>query len=149
GDPELTDGIPGGGELTMEQITAWLADSQTNEVLLIELPVGLDSGVQNIKGLKENPLTRGKIELGRQLYFDKRLSSDNTVSCASCHDPDQGYAAHTRFGVGVRGQEGGRNSPVSYNRILSDKQFWDGRAGSLEEQAIGPIANPIEMANTH
>jgi cytochrome c peroxidase len=149
GDPELTDGIPGGGELTMEQITAWLADPKTNEVLLIELPVGLDSGVQNIKGLKENPLTRGKIELGRQLYFDKRLSSDNTVSCASCHDPEQGYAAHTQFGVGVRGQTGGRNSPVAYNRILSDKQFWDGRAGSLEDQAIGPIANPIEMANTH
>jgi len=149
GDPELTDGIPGGGELTMEQITAWLADPKTNEVLLIELPVGLDSGIQNIKGLKENPLTRGKIELGRQLYFDKRLSADNTVSCASCHNPDEGYAAHTQFGVGVKGQTGGRNSPVAYNRILSDKQFWDGRAGSLEEQAIGPIANPIEMANTH
>jgi cytochrome c peroxidase len=149
GDPELTDGITGGGELTMEQITAWLADPKTNEVLLIELPVGLDSGAQNIKGLKENPLTRGKIELGRQLYFDKRLSSDGSVSCASCHNPDEGYAAHTQFGVGVRGQTGGRNSPVAYNRILSDKQFWDGRAGSLEEQAIGPIANPIEMANTH
>ncbi|MCA9096586.1 MAG: c-type cytochrome, partial [Planctomycetaceae bacterium] len=70
-------------------------------------------------------------------------------SCASCHDPAQGFGAHTQFGVGVRGQEGGRNSPISYNRILSSLQFWDGRADSLEAQAVGPIANPIEMANTH
>ena len=63
--------------------------------------------------------------------------------------PDQGFAANTQFGVGVRGQTGDRNSPVSYNRILSGAQFWDGRAPSLEEQAKGPIANPIEMAHTH
>ncbi len=60
-----------------------------------------------------------------------------------------GYAANTRFGVGINKQEGGRNSPTSYNRILSDLQFWDGRAASLEEQAKGPIQNPIEMGNTH
>ena len=80
-----------------------------------------------IQGLDENPLTRAKIELGRQLYFDTRLSSDNTVSCASCHDPAMGFAKDTQFGVGVDGQEGGRNSPVAYNRILSGPQFWDGR----------------------
>ena len=94
-------------------------------------------------------MTRAKIELGRQLYFDTRLSADNTVSCASCHDPDEGFAKHTQFGVGINGQMGDRNSPVSYNRILSGAQFWDGRADSLEEQAVGPIANPIEMGNTH
>jgi cytochrome c peroxidase len=77
------------------------------------------------------------------------LSSDNTVSCASCHHPDDGYGRKTRFGIGVRDQEGGRNSPVSFNRIVSGPQFWDGRAASLEEQAVGPIANPIEMGNTH
>ena len=60
-----------------------------------------------------------------------------------------GYTAQTKTGIGIKGQAGGRNSPVSFNRILSDKQFWDGRAGSLEEQAIGPIANPIEMGFTH
>ncbi len=60
-----------------------------------------------------------------------------------------GYGAETAFGVGVRGQQGGRNSPISYNRILSKAQFWDGRAASLEAQAVGPIANPIEMGNTH
>ena len=60
-----------------------------------------------------------------------------------------GYTAHTKTGVGIKGQKGGRNSPVSYNRILSGPQFWDGRADSLEDQAIGPIANPIEMGFTH
>jgi cytochrome c peroxidase len=94
-------------------------------------------------------LTRAKVELGRQLYFDPRLSADGTISCASCHHPDEGWGRHTQFGVGIRDQEGGRNSPISYNRILSGPQFWDGRAATLEEQAVGPIANPIEMGNTH
>jgi cytochrome c peroxidase len=71
------------------------------------------------------------------------------VSCASCHSPEAGYAKETQFGVGVGGQTGNRNSPVAYNRILSSTQFWDGRAATLEEQAKGPIANPIEMSNTH
>ncbi len=149
GDPSLTAGIPGSGELTDEQISTWLADEKNHAELDVLLPMGLDLGQREIVGLKENPLTRAKIELGRQLYFDTRLSSDNTISCASCHAPEEGYGKHTRFGVGVEGQEGNRNSPVSYNRILSGPQFWDGRAASLEEQAVGPIANPIEMANTH
>ncbi|MEZ6108046.1 MAG: cytochrome c peroxidase [Pirellulaceae bacterium] len=93
--------------------------------------------------------SRAKIELGRQLYFDPRLSRDSSVSCASCHHPDKGWGFDTQFGVGIDGQEGGRNSPVSFNRILSGAQFWDGRADSLEAQAIGPIANPIEMGFTH
>ena len=149
GDPSLTAGIPGEGELTIEQIQAWLATPGVHDVLEVELPLGLSLAANSIVGLDANPLTRAKIELGRQLYFDTRLSADNTVSCATCHDPDQGYAAHTHFGVGIGGQMGNRNSPVAYNRILSGPQFWDGRAASLEEQAQGPIANPIEMGNTH
>lgn len=149
GSPELTAGIPGEGPLKLKEIEAWLADPKNHEVLEVELPLGLASGASMVQGLDKNPLTRAKIELGRQLYFDRRLSVDGTVSCADCHHPDEGYSRHTQFGVGVRGQEGGRNSPVSYNRILSGPQFWDGRAESLEEQAKGPIANPIEMANTH
>lgn len=148
-DSPLTAGIPGEGPLTTEEIKKWLEDPKNHEVIDFELPLGMASAQAAIKGLDENPLTLAKIELGRQLYFDPRLSSDVTVSCASCHDPDEGYARQTQFGVGVDGQEGGRNSPVSYNRILSDKQFWDGRAESLEAQAVGPIANPIEMGNTH
>ena len=149
GDPSLTAGIPGEGELTMADVNKWLDDPKNHVVLEVELPLGLNAGQNDVKGLDENPLTRAKIELGRQLYFDPRLSADTSISCASCHDPDTGFAADTRFGVGVRSQEGNRNSPVAYNRILSDAQFWDGRAPSLEEQAKGPIANPIEMSNTH
>ena len=149
GDSSLTSGIPGKGPLTVAEVTAWLAQSENHVPLEVELPLGLAAGSIQITGLKENPLTRAKIELGRQLYFDTRLSSDNTVSCASCHHPDEGYGKQTQFGIGVKGQQGGRNSPVSFNRILSSLQFWDGRASSLEEQAKGPIANPIEMANTH
>lgn len=147
GSPELTAGIPGSGPLTVAEIKEWLARPGVHDALKVELPLGLNAGQP--KGLESNPLTRAKIELGRQLYFDPRLSADGTVSCASCHASEEGWAKHTQFGVGIKGQTGGRNSPVSYNRILSDTQFWDGRAGSLEAQAKGPIANPIEMGNTH
>jgi cytochrome c peroxidase len=149
GDPSLTAGVPGSGPITLEEIDAWLADPRNHAVLIPELPLGLSQGAGQIQGLEANPLTRAKVELGRQLYFDTRLSADSTVSCASCHDPSMGYSARTRTGVGIDGQEGGRNSPVSFNRILSGKQFWDGRVDSLEAQAVGPIANPIEMGFTH
>lgn len=149
GVDDLTSGIPGSGPLSDASIREWLDNPSNHAELTVNLAPGMSLGQSQIKGLVQNPLTRAKIELGRQLYFDTRLSSDNTISCASCHHPQEGFARHTRFGIGVDGQQGGRNSPVSYNRILSDNQFWDGRAGSLEEQAVGPIANPIEMANTH
>jgi len=142
-------GIPGAGPLTNAQIKEWLSRDENHKPLKVKLPLGLSLGESQMKGLEKNPLTLAKIELGRQLYFDTRMSSDNTVSCASCHHPQEGYSRHTPTGVGVGGQKGGRNSPVSYNRILSDAQFWDGRAASLEAQAVGPIQNPIEMGNTH
>ena len=149
GKNELAMRIPGSGPLTNEQIADWLSHAENHKPLAVKLPLGLSLGQSQMKGLEKNPLTLAKIELGRQLYFDNRLSSDNTVSCASCHHPQEGFSRHTPTGVGVKGQKGGRNSPVSYNRILSDAQFWDGRADSLEAQAIGPIQNPIEMGNTH
>jgi cytochrome c peroxidase len=148
-DASLTAGIPGTGPLTVEQVTAWLGEAKNHEVLDVQLPLGLALGQAQMKGLEKNPLTRAKIELGRQLYFDTRLSKDNTVSCASCHHPQEGYSRHTPTGIGIGGAKGGRNSPISYNRILSDAQFWDGRAGSLEAQAVGPIQAGIEMGNTH
>lgn len=149
GDPSLTSGIPGVGLLTDDQLTKWLNNPANHQTLQVKLPKGLDAASGNISIPADNPMTRAKIELGRQLYFDERISSDNTISCASCHDPNQGFTAHSQFGIGVRGQLGGRNSPVSHNRILSKAQFWDGRAASLEEQAVGPVANAIEMGNTH
>ncbi len=145
----LTTGIPGSGPLRENEVKQWLADQANHEAFTIELPMGLDLGKDAIAIPKDNPLTRAKIELGRQLYFDRRLSKNAEVSCADCHHPDHGYAFPSPFGIGVAKQTGNRNSPVAYNRILSTTQFWDGRAASLEEQAKGPIANPIEMASSH
>lgn len=149
GGPELTSGIPGEGPLTLAEIRKWLADDANHQALEVELPEGLALAQSSMYIPEDNPLTKAKIELGRQLYFDPRLSRDSSISCASCHHPDKGYGFDTQFGVGINGQEGNRNSPVSYNRIVSRAQFWDGRADSLEAQAVGPIANPIEMGFTH
>ncbi|MGE3804271.1 MAG: cytochrome-c peroxidase, partial [Gemmataceae bacterium] len=96
----------------------------------------------------ENEYSPEKAELGYLLFFDKRLSSDNTVSCASCHSPKQGFSNGDTVATGIRGLKGGRNSPTVINRAYSGAQFWDGRAANLEEQALGPIQNPIEMDNS-
>jgi cytochrome c peroxidase len=96
-----------------------------------------------------NPYSVDKAELGRTLYFDRRLSADGTVSCASCHDPQYGFTDGAAYSTGIRGQKGNRSAPTILNRGYSLAQFWDGRAATLEEQAKGPMANPIEMGNTH
>jgi cytochrome c peroxidase len=97
----------------------------------------------------DNPYSPEKAELGRFLYFDKRLSADNSVACATCHSPDHGFTDGAATSTGIQGQKGGRSAPTTLNRAYSLAQFWDGRAGTLEEQAKGPIANPIEMGMTH
>lgn len=96
-----------------------------------------------------NPQTTLKIMLGKQLYFDTRLSKDNTISCATCHNPAMGWSDAGPTSKGIDGQFGGRRAPPVSNAAYAPLQFWDGRAPSLEEQAKGPIANPIEMGNTH
>ena len=96
----------------------------------------------------DNPQTDAKIRLGAQLYFDTRLSADNTISCATCHDPTTAWANHNPTDTGIKGQVGGRNSGTIIDSAYMTFQFWDGRAGSLEEQALGPIHNPIEMGET-
>lgn len=149
GRGDLLRGIPGEGPLTLEQTEAWLAKSENHWRIKPKLPIGLDAAAADVRGLEDAPLTRAKIELGRQLFFDPRLSADGAISCASCHAPDHGFAGPERFGIGIAGQRGTRNPPTAANRILSDRQFHDGRAASLEEQALGPIANPAEMGSTH
>jgi len=96
---------------------------------------------------EDNPMTAAKVELGRMLYFDTRLSKDGTISCATCHDPKQGWTEHDATSEGIGGQRGDRNSPTVINAAYATSQFWDGRAASLEEQALGPIENPIEMGH--
>ena len=103
------------------------------------------AGLPPIPYPKDNPPTDEKIALGKQLYFDGRLSADDKVSCASCHDPAKGFSNGDQFATGVEGKKGGRNSPTVINAAFQKFQFWDGRAKSLEEQALGPIQNPIEM----
>lgn len=97
----------------------------------------------------DNPQTTLKILLGKQLYFDTRLSRDNTISCATCHNPAMGWSDAGPTSSGIGGQKGGRRAPPVSNAAYSPLQFWDGRAATLEDQAVGPIANPIEMGNTH
>lgn len=86
-----------------------------------------------------------KIALGRKLYHDTKLSGDNTVSCASCHDLKKGGTDQAQFSTGIKGQKGGINAPTSFNAALAVLQFWDGRAADLQAQAAGPVENPIEM----
>lgn len=96
----------------------------------------------------DNPITKEKVELGKMLYFDKRVSKDGSVSCASCHVPKEGWAERDPVSTGILGQKGGRNAPTVINAAYAACQFWDGRAASLEEQAVGPVANPIEMGSS-
>jgi cytochrome c peroxidase len=97
----------------------------------------------------DNPYSAAKVELGRYLYFDTRLSADDTVSCATCHNPKFAFTDGAPVSTGIKGQKGGRSAPTVINRAYALAQFWDGRADSLEEQAKGPMQNPIEMGNTH
>jgi cytochrome c peroxidase len=96
----------------------------------------------------DNPYTPEKAELGWLLYFDKRLSADGTVACASCHHPDHAFADGQQLPTGIKGQKVPRHSPTIINRAFSVEQFWDGRAATIEEQAKGPMQSPIEMGNT-
>ncbi|WP_042292533.1 cytochrome c peroxidase [Paraburkholderia mimosarum] len=89
-----------------------------------------------------------KVALGKQLFNDARLSADNTISCASCHALSTGGVDGRKVSSGVRGQLGAVNAPTVFNAALNDKQFWDGRAATLQEQAAGPPLNPVEMAST-
>lgn len=102
-------------------------------------------GLDDLRHPEDNPISAEKVSLGKMLYFDPRLSSDNKVSCATCHDPAKGWSNGEAVATGVGGQKGGRSSPTIINSAYQTFQFWDGRAGSLEEQALGPIQNPIEM----
>jgi cytochrome c peroxidase len=120
-------------------------------LLSLVLVVGTADAAEKVATLpavpvpKDNPLSDAKISLGKQLYFDGRLSSNDQVSCATCHDPAKGYSNGEAFAVGTEGKAGGRNTPTVINAAYQDFQFWDGRAKTLEDQALGPIQNPIEM----
>lgn len=94
---------------------------------------------------EDNPTTEAKITLGRMLFLDPRFSSTGTVSCNSCHNVMAGGDDNRAVSMGVHGQTGGRSAPTVWNSAFSSSQFWDGRAATLEDQAKGPVINPVEM----
>jgi len=96
--------------------------------------------------IEARPATKEQIDLGRMLYFENRLSKNHDISCNSCHDLNTFGVDNKKFSPGHKGELGGRNSPTVYNAGEYVAQFWDGRAADLEEQAQGPILNPVEMA---
>ncbi len=97
----------------------------------------------------DNPLTAETVALGRRLFYEKKLSNGDILSCSSCHNPLLGFTDHQPHSTGFGGKKGTRNAPTVVNAAYSPVQFWDGRAASLEAQAAGPIANPIEMNEQH
>ena len=104
------------------------------------LPAVMDSA--------SNPITEDKVNLGRMLYYDARLSRGQDVSCNTCHALDKYGVDDEALSTGFKGQKGARNAPTVYNAAGHFVQFWDGRAPTVEEQAKGPILNPVEMAMT-
>ena len=112
---------------------------------VISLPLGLPADLWALLVPADNPVTAEKVALGRKLYYDTRLSMDGTVSCATCHDPAKGFADGKKVSTGVGAKTGTRNSPTVLNSVFNEFQFWDGRAAGLEDQAKGPMINPVEM----
>ena len=120
----------------------WPAPTLHDDVVEGYVEIG---NLPKIKHPKNNPYTREKSTLGKHLFFDPRLSASKQVSCASCHEPQLGWADGKRIAHGDFQQPGKRNTPTLINIGFATSLFWDGRASSLEEQAPGPIENPIEM----
>lgn len=121
------------------------AASGTADTFQPLLPKGIPSRLWRKMVPADNPMTAEKVALGESLYFDKRLSSDGTLSCATCHDPASAFADSNPTAVGVGGANGTRNAPTVLNAMFGGALFWDGRASSLEEQVKQPLVNPAEM----
>jgi cytochrome c peroxidase len=109
---------------------------------------GAPRGRGALRSPPTNPLTPEKVALGKQLFFDTRLSADGTLSCASCHDPEKAFADGRVVARGVHGLEGSRNAPALIEAGFSRSFFWDGRAPTLERQVLQPILNPKELGLT-
>ncbi len=120
-------------------------DTLAETIPIDRVPLGLD---EPPPPPENSPLTEERAALGRRLFFDPRLSRDSTVACASCHRPDHGFATSDPVAVGIEGRRGTRNAPSLLNRAWGEQQFWDGRAATLEAQALEPITNPLEFDHT-
>jgi cytochrome c peroxidase len=119
-------------------------DSLPETLPLDATPLGL--GARSIPA--NNPLTPARVALGRKLFFDPILSRDNTIACATCHQPEHGFASADARARGIGGRTGERRAPTLLNRAYGAAFFWDGRTSTLEEQALEPIENPLEMGSS-
>lgn len=108
----------------------------------VVIPLGLDL---YLPVPEDNPITVEKVDLGRRLFFDRRLSRDESIACSSCHDPERAFSDGRPVSVGVFGRAGRRNAPTIINRGYGRSFFWDGRVDTLERQVLGPIQDPNEM----
>ena len=113
----------------------------------LKMPLGIPADLWSYFIPKDNPLTAAKVELGRKLFFDPRLSADGTISCASCHDPKFAFTDGRKTAEGIGQRHGPRNTPTLLNAMFNSTLFWDGRAGSLEHQALQPLVDENEMGN--
>ena len=137
------------GVVLGQKVAPWEA---SNPIIPIpEPPLGIGTEKKMPAKLTEfsDPPTPERVRLGRWLFFDKRLSADNTIACATCHKPENAFSEPTPVSTGIGGQKGGRKAPSFINQAWTRLPhfFWDGRTASLEEQAGGPMINPIEMGN--
>jgi cytochrome c peroxidase len=123
----------------VSSVIAWLLAA------VLTIPLGLDL---YMPVPEENPLSAQKIELGRRLFNDRRLSRDRSTACVSCHDPSLAFSDGRPVAIGIGKQLGRRSAPALINRGYGRAFFWDGRAGSLEEQVLQPIQDPKEMNMT-
>jgi len=105
-------------------------------------------GTQTSLPKNRDGFTPAQIDLGRYLFFDPLLSKDGSISCASCHQPDKGFSDDLERSIGITGKKVGRSAPSLWNVAFLDKFFWDARATTLEQQAQGPLFDPLEMGNT-
>lgn len=140
--------------LTLASLAISVSLGQSEVPKSTRMPIGNPLELKTPLGLPpvpvpaDNPLTEETIALGRRLFYDPTLSVDGTTSCASCHAPQFSFSDNRPVSKGVGGKLGTRHAPTVINSAFSSLQFWDGRAASLEEQAKGPMENPVEMAHS-
>ncbi len=132
--------------LTLVVISVTYLLSAPNSVQVNAEALKLFGPLPAVMGSPDNPVTDAKVKLGRILYYDPRLSASQKISCNTCHPLDAYGAESEPVSTGHKNQKGTRNAPTVYNAAGHFVQFWDGRAPTVEEQAKGPITNPVEMA---
>jgi cytochrome c peroxidase len=128
-------------------VLSWIKEVRIKRHAPAGIPAEVAAGVIHPLPAKVEVDPR-KAALGNKLYHDKRLSGDDTISCATCHDLGKGGTDQDKVSTGIRGQKGGINAPTTLNSGLQFRQFWDGRAATLEDQADGPPNNPVEMGSS-